>query len=155
MTNLAYPTAPFDVRETLAKEQFLDALSDSDMRLRIKQARPRDLNEAIRHAVELEAYAKAERKDTEKKGYYRPIGNSEKTNELSELTKLVENMGVLMKDMRQEIKQLKENQSQFKSYNNPKSDTGNADDWKKRAICHNWKKRSYPKRLQSSQKRYK
>ena len=89
LTNLAYPTAPFDVRETLAKEQFLDALSDSDMRLRIKQARPRDLNEAIRHAVELEAYAKAERKDTEKKGYYRLIGNSEKTNELSELTKLV------------------------------------------------------------------
>ena len=29
LTNLAYPTAPGDVRETLAKEQFIDALVDS------------------------------------------------------------------------------------------------------------------------------
>lgn len=34
-------------------EQFLDGLPDSHMRIRIKQARPRDLNDAIKHAVEL------------------------------------------------------------------------------------------------------
>ncbi len=48
LTNLAYPTAPSDLRETLAKEQFVDALVSSDMRLRIKQARPNDLNDAVR-----------------------------------------------------------------------------------------------------------
>ena len=53
LTNLAYPTAPGDVRDTLAKEQFIDALEDSDIRLRAKQARPLNLNDAIRHAVEL------------------------------------------------------------------------------------------------------
>ena len=37
LTNLAYATAPADVRETLAKEQFIDALHSSEMRLRIKQ----------------------------------------------------------------------------------------------------------------------
>ncbi|CAC5412260.1 unnamed protein product [Mytilus coruscus] len=58
LTNLAYATAPNEVRETLAKEQFIDSLIDSDMRLRIKQARPTDLNDAIRHAVELEAFNK-------------------------------------------------------------------------------------------------
>jgi hypothetical protein len=47
------------VRETLAKEQFIDSLIDGDMRLRIKQARPINLNDAIRHAVELEAFNKA------------------------------------------------------------------------------------------------
>ena len=62
MANLAYPTAPNDVRETLAKEQFIDSLIDGDMRLRIKQARPINLNDAIRHAVELEAFNKAELK---------------------------------------------------------------------------------------------
>lgn len=31
LINLAYPTAPTEVRETLAKEQFTDALKDSDM----------------------------------------------------------------------------------------------------------------------------
>ena len=61
LTNLAYPYAPADLKETLAKEQFLDALQSADMRLRIKQARPVSLNDAIRHAVELEAFYRAER----------------------------------------------------------------------------------------------
>ncbi|CAC5426549.1 unnamed protein product [Mytilus coruscus] len=43
------------------KEQFLDALVDSEMRLRIKQSRPKGLNDTIRLAVELEAYNKAEK----------------------------------------------------------------------------------------------
>ena len=62
LTNLAYPKAPCDVRETLAKEQFVDALVNSEMRLKIKQARPVDLNDAVRHAVELEAFYRAENK---------------------------------------------------------------------------------------------
>ena len=62
LTNLAYPKAPCDVRETLAKEQFVDALVNSEMRLKIKQARPVDLNDAVRHAVELEAFYRAESK---------------------------------------------------------------------------------------------
>ena len=51
---MAYSSAPIEVRETLAKEQFVDALVSSEMRPRIKQSRPRDLNEAICHAVELD-----------------------------------------------------------------------------------------------------
>jgi hypothetical protein len=59
LANLAYPTAPNEVRETLAKEQFIDALIEVGMRLRIKQARLVNLNYAVRHAVELEAFNKA------------------------------------------------------------------------------------------------
>ena len=73
LTNLAYPTAPSDVRETLAKEQFTDALISSDMRLRIKQARPTSLNMAVRHAVELEAFNKAEKKHFEGHGFMRTV----------------------------------------------------------------------------------
>ena len=69
LTYLAYPTAPCDVRETLAKEQFIDALHSSNMRLRVKQARFSDLNDAVRHAVELEAYNGTEKKKTEGEGY--------------------------------------------------------------------------------------
>ncbi|KAH3728976.1 hypothetical protein DPMN_054939 [Dreissena polymorpha] len=36
LTNLAYPKAPQDVKETLAMEQFVDALMNSKMRLKIK-----------------------------------------------------------------------------------------------------------------------
>ena len=81
LTNLAYPTAPLDVREKLAKEYFIDALTDSDIRLRIKQARPATLNDAIRHAVELEAFVKVEQKSKELKGYLRPM----EVDELKEL----------------------------------------------------------------------
>lgn len=65
LTNLAYPSAPADVRETLAKEQFIDSLANSDTRLRIKQARPNNSNDAVRHAVELEAFFRAERRQQE------------------------------------------------------------------------------------------
>ena len=37
LTNLVYPTAPGEVRETLAKDQFINALIDSEIRIRIKQ----------------------------------------------------------------------------------------------------------------------
>ena len=65
LTNLAYPTAPGEVRETLAKDQFIDALIDSEIRIRIKQSRPVNLNEAISLAVELEAYNRVEKRDRE------------------------------------------------------------------------------------------
>ena len=68
LTNLAYASAPNDVRETLAKEQFIDALVSTDMRIRVQQARPRDLNDAIRHAVELEAFIRAEKRKLESEG---------------------------------------------------------------------------------------
>lgn len=54
LTNLAYPTVPVKVRETFANVEFIDALNDSGMRLKIQQARPIDLNDAIRHAAELD-----------------------------------------------------------------------------------------------------
>lgn len=76
LTNLAYPTALGDVTETLAKEQFIDALIDSDMRLRVKQARPLNLNDAIRHAVELEAFIKSDRKMLDAESHLRPLQTS-------------------------------------------------------------------------------
>ncbi|XP_060605005.1 uncharacterized protein LOC132757672 [Ruditapes philippinarum] len=96
LTNLAYPSAPSNVKETLAKEQFIDSLVNSDMRLRNKQARPTSLNEAVRHAVELEAFNRAERKSHENHGYMRKLNSGEydspknQDDKLDSLTKLVE-----------------------------------------------------------------
>ncbi|CAC5373581.1 unnamed protein product [Mytilus coruscus] len=79
LSNLAYPTAPLELRDTLAKEQFLDALVDSEMRLRIKQSRPKGLNDAIRLAVELEAYNKAESRTMKSLGHLRQTTSDEQT----------------------------------------------------------------------------
>ena len=70
LAHLAYLTAPNDVRETLAMKQFVDALVDADMRLRIKQARPQTLNDAIRLAVELEAFVRSDLKRTDQMSHY-------------------------------------------------------------------------------------
>ena len=71
LTNKAYPKAPSEVKETLAKEHFLDALINSEMRIRIKQSRPENLHQAICLAVELEAYYKAEKKYDSGKAHLR------------------------------------------------------------------------------------
>ncbi|CAC5379821.1 unnamed protein product [Mytilus coruscus] len=80
LSNLAYPTAPLELRDTLAKEQFIDALVDSEMRLRIKQSHPKVLNDAIRLAVELEAYNTAESKTLKNMGHLRQTTSEERTD---------------------------------------------------------------------------
>ncbi len=57
----SYPAAPLDLTETLAKDHFLDALEDSDMRLKLRQNKPQTLDEAVCQAVELDAFNTAEK----------------------------------------------------------------------------------------------
>ena len=114
LANLAYPTAPNDVRETLAKEQFIDALIDVDMRLRIKQARPVNLNDAVRHAVELEAFNKAEIKKTEAQGFLRVASESpDNSKKLDETLKFMQNT---LSDLQKEMKSLKAQNQTRKGY---------------------------------------
>jgi hypothetical protein len=61
------------VRKILAKEQFRGT------RLRVKQARPTDLNNAIRHAVELDAFNMDERRQAEDQGYLRQASINDDT----------------------------------------------------------------------------
>ena len=110
LTNLAYPTAPKDLRETLAKEQFIDALVNSDMRLRIKQARPKNLNDAVRYTVELEAFNRAERKPLESEGYMRSASSKDS-----------EEKNCLKKDLRTLQKTVPDLHKSFNSWKQQKS----------------------------------
>jgi len=56
LARLAYPEATEAMVEVLAKDQFVDALPDEDMRLRIRQNKPAMLRDALRLALELESY---------------------------------------------------------------------------------------------------
>ena len=56
LTRLAYPDAAESMIEVLAKDQFIDSLADEDVRLRIRQNRPKTLREALETALELESY---------------------------------------------------------------------------------------------------
>jgi hypothetical protein len=89
LTCLAYPTAPSEVRETLGKDAFINALVNSDTRLHIKQGRPENLNDAIRLFVELDAYFK-----TERRGDLRMVDNvsSAQSAQMTELVELMRKM---------------------------------------------------------------
>ena len=95
LTNLAYPSAPHEVKETLSKEQFVDSLHSSDMRLKIKQARPMNLNDAVHHAIELEAYYRAEQKRVTDKGILysttQPGSGSDEIKDLKETMLTMQN----------------------------------------------------------------
>lgn len=56
LTRKAYPGAPPYLINTLALDHFIDAIPDVDMKLRLREARPRDLNAAKSLAVRLEWY---------------------------------------------------------------------------------------------------
>ena len=61
LAHLAYPDAADDMLEVIVKDQFLDALRDDDLRIRIRQNRPTTLNEALEQALELDSYQMANR----------------------------------------------------------------------------------------------
>ena len=56
LTRQAYPEATQATQETLARDHFIDALPDADVRWGIQQTRPKSLKDALTTAVELEAF---------------------------------------------------------------------------------------------------
>jgi len=64
LTRQAYHDAPASVISTLARDHFIDALPESEMRLRIREAQVKDIAEAEILALRLEAYRVADRQKT-------------------------------------------------------------------------------------------
>jgi hypothetical protein len=120
LVHLAYPTAPREVTEMITKDQFVDALNDFDMRLRIQQLRPRTLNDAVRLAVEIEAFCRAERQRRQGIGFARGISNESKDLDSStyvnqEIKQLCDELKSSLKAMEDKLAQLtlsKENTKQ-------------------------------------------
>jgi hypothetical protein len=102
LVNLAYPTAPDNVREILATEQFLDELHNSDMRLKIKQSRPTSFNDAIQRAVELEAFYKAEIRRSEN-----VRSTDQNSGQGSKIDKFIETMEKIMQFLQADMKDMK------------------------------------------------
>ena len=128
-----------DVRETLAKDCFVDSLASSDLRLKIKQARPLNLNDAIRHAVELEAYFKAESNCIDASSYVNSFdtGEQQSASSCTDVQKLVNALATLQKSVEKievEMKSLKLKPSATKPDSAPQ--TPDNSNWKKNVKCH-------------------
>jgi len=61
LTRQAYPDAPISLRESIAKDQFIEALTDPELRWKVHQAKAATLTEALDAAVEVEAFFSAEK----------------------------------------------------------------------------------------------
>jgi hypothetical protein len=64
LTRKAYPDASNDLQDILARDHFIDALYEEDLRLRVRQARPPSLQVALETALELESFQLASRHRT-------------------------------------------------------------------------------------------
>lgn len=56
----AYPEAVADLQDSLAKDQFIDALEDREIRMKIRESGPKTLDEAVSRALQIEAMYEAE-----------------------------------------------------------------------------------------------
>lgn len=61
LVDRAYGTLSEDAKRSLAKDAFLDAIADPDLRMRVLQKRPQTIDEALQDALELEAISRAEK----------------------------------------------------------------------------------------------
>ena len=77
LVRLAYPTADTATREVIGINAFLEALPGpaSEMKLHVIKGRPRNLQEAVAHATEVDAVMEAEqRRTSRKRGDVRMVG---------------------------------------------------------------------------------
>ena len=81
LVKLAYPTGQYGILEDLSKNHFIDAIPEADSRWHIQQSRPRGLDEAVRVAVELEAFQMAEKHRGTNKKTVRVVKESSHTED--------------------------------------------------------------------------
>ena len=87
LTRKAYPGASSEVVDLLALDYFVDAISDTDIRLRLREVGPKSISEAERIAVRLDAHKEAD-KSRGGRNYVRNVApelsqTDRKINELS------------------------------------------------------------------------
>ena len=106
LTRCAYPDAAANMIEVLAKDQFIDALQNEDMRLRVRQSRPSTLRQTLEAALELESFelASRHRPRVVREAVledYEPENNQSEQKAMDQLAELVRRA---MKEPRQEPK---------------------------------------------------
>ncbi|PJE78408.1 hypothetical protein CI610_02661 [invertebrate metagenome] len=115
LTYLAYPTVSRDVVEMMAKDNFIDALPDGDMRLRIKQSRPKSLNEAVGLAVEIESFCKVERDRRDEMKYVRSASGVDPDHNPNHGDEAIENLTSMLGSLQKSIKKLEKDMHDLKA----------------------------------------
>ena len=113
LVKLAYPTANHQLLDDLAKEHFINSLSDFDIRWKIHQSRPHILDEAVRTATELEAFRIADKYRPTKSQMVRSVISGVYDSETMESLDRnhpnieIDDLPGIMEDLHQRIDQIK------------------------------------------------
>ena len=118
LTTLAYPRADPTLINVLAMGFFIDSISDAEMRLKIQQTRPKDLNEAVKVAVELEAFDRAER---QRRGFKYGRQTDTQCEEASDLKKILNIINEDKKEQKAELRTILEQVSKLSQEDKKKS----------------------------------
>lgn len=104
LTRLAYPIAHSTLISVLSLEHFIDAIPDGDIRLRLREVNPKNINEAETLAVRLETLKLADR---QKGRMIRKVG--EQAPDLNPINNSVDNI----KHLKDNFEDLKKEMSSF------------------------------------------
>ena len=105
LVRLAHPSASSQTHEDLTKDQFIEALGDSEIRWNVFQSRPRTLTDALKVALELDAFKESERSRLRKN--IRGVGpEDEIVNVIGNTDRSTESMSSVLQHMLAEIRQL-------------------------------------------------
>ena len=97
MVERVYPDLVIAARDRMAKDHFIDALNDSEMRTRVLQMRTATLEEALAAAVELEALQRAEKER---------FGSGKRIRELKVESTSTKGLEEMVKEMAEQMRQM-------------------------------------------------
>jgi formiminotetrahydrofolate cyclodeaminase len=112
------------------------------MRMRIKQARPKNLNEALRHAIELEAFLKTEQRLGGSSSLIRAVEQDTSetvTDALCTVNGTIVELQRSISTITQELKELKERDRKQTTYHKSSRDAN----WRKDIKCNKSGKRAH------------
>ena len=122
----AYPDANYQIMESLAKDHFLDAIDNPDLRWKIFQARTTSLDEALETAIEYEAFQKAEGQRPNLNTHVRNVGES------LGVVKVKPESDSVLKEILQALKSLQVQSDQ----RSPPKRSGQRHDWSLPKTCY-------------------
>ena len=108
LVSRAYPEAVPDLQDSLAKDQFIDALEDREIRMKLRESGPKTLDEAVSRALQIEAMYEAESRRG--KGRSVRVVQESPKGENSELLELIKQNTAVMNQMVNLVQQQQQQQ---------------------------------------------
>lgn len=108
LVSRAYPEAVAELQDSLSKDQFIDALEDREIRMKLRESSPKTLDEAVSRALQIEAMYEAESRRS--KGRPVRVVQEPPHEEKSELVELLRQNTAAMNQMVNFVQQQQQQQ---------------------------------------------